>query len=327
MTRFLHIADIHHARHSSNAITAERPSFDIQRDKLNQLVDVIRSESIQAILVAGDVEVSDPHDFMPYLKAWTTLGASVYIIFGEHDVDRIAYTRLWEEVPNVHCFLEPGYLIDTHAGIGVYGLSCDSNQTGLAEKLLQIPNLNDSYPHILLSHGKISHFNNERLSSNDFDYVALGDHHRYKHVRRGNSSIVYPGHVFSVWDGNGKSWPTGYVIASVTDDGITHEFRTFAGPQTRRVCVNPFILNEGKIQLILDNIDSDGDHWIEDDEQIIRTLIRSILETYPSDYFVTPSHSAYPIRRHCMTGQTLLECPNHFDDFIRRSYKTTPRTQ
>ena len=141
MRRFLHIADLHHARHTSNAITAERSSFDVQREKLQQLNDIIRSESVQAVFVAGDIEVSDADDFLPYLIEWTALGAAVYIVFGEHDVNRLEYKASWENVPGVHCFLEPGYVVDFRLGLGIYGLSCDSNQVGLPHQLEQIPTL------------------------------------------------------------------------------------------------------------------------------------------------------------------------------------------
>lgn len=66
MPKFLHIADLHHARHTGNAIHAERTSFDVQRDKLTQLASVIRDHDIVAILIAGDIEVSDSDDLIPY---------------------------------------------------------------------------------------------------------------------------------------------------------------------------------------------------------------------------------------------------------------------
>ena len=108
MTRFIHIADLHHARHTGNAITAERTSFDIQADKLAQLAEVIRRENIKAVLIAGDIEVSDPEDFVPYLKTWTALGASVYLVYGDHDLNRLAYDDCWRQIEHVHSFLRPG---------------------------------------------------------------------------------------------------------------------------------------------------------------------------------------------------------------------------
>lgn len=327
MRHFLQIADLHHARHTGSAISAERSSFEIQRDKLNQLTDVIRSASVQAVLVAGDIEVSDPDDFLPYLIEWTSLGASVYIVFGEHDVMRQDYAASWNSVPSVHCFLEPGYVVDVRLGVGIYGVSCDSNQTSLSDRLDEIPNLPTFRPNVLLSHGNIRHFSEERLARHDFHYVALGDDHRYKTTRRGNTPVVYPGHLFSVWDGSGKAWPTGYVLGTVGNGQITHTFHPYTGPMTRRVCVNPFVRNGERIELILDNIDWDGERWIEDDEAVIRSFIRSTLSAYPDDYFVTPSSKAYATRRLSMSGKTILASPERFEEFVERSYKATPRTQ
>ncbi|MCA0981230.1 metallophosphoesterase family protein [Exiguobacterium aestuarii] len=327
MPNFLHIADLHHARHTGNAIHAERTSFDIQRDKLQQLASVIREHEIAAVLIAGDIEVSDSYDLMPYLKELTSLGASIYIVFGEHDVNRHRDKEVWETVPNVHCFVEPGYRFDPALGVGIYGISCTSNQAGLGEALDHIPPLELTHPNLLLSHGRASAFSNTRLHPHAFAYVALGDHHRYEVMERLNTTIVYPGHLFSVWDGCGKAWETGYVIGSIDGDTITHTFHVFQGAQTRRVCVNPFIRNDDQIQLILDNVPSMYEQWVKDDPVSIQEVIRQILRTYPDDYFVTPSHAKLRPRRMCMRGQRLLDDPILLESFVQRCYKATPNTQ
>lgn len=327
MPNFLHIADLHHARHTGNAIHAERTSFEIQRDKLQQLASVIREHDIAAILIAGDIEVSDSYDLMPYLEEWTTLGASVYIVFGEHDLNRHRDKEVWETIPHVHCFLEPAYRFEPKLGIGIYGISCTSNQSGLTEALEQIPPLDATHPNLLLSHGRSSVFSNSRLQRHSFAYVALGDHHRYDVMERSNTTIVYPGHLFSVWDGCGKAWETGYVIGSIDGDIITHSFHVFQGAQTRRVCVNPFIQHDDQIQLILDNIPSMQDRWVKNEPATIQETIRHILHTYPEDYFVTPSHANLRPRRLCMSGQYLLSDLELLTSFVERSYKATPRTQ
>lgn len=327
MPNFLHIADLHHARHTGNAIHAERTSFDIQRDKLQQLASVIREHEIAAVLIAGDIEVSDSYDLVPYLEEWTSLGASVYIVFGEHDVNRHRDKEVWETVPHVHCFVEPEYRFDRALGVGIYGVSCMSNQVGLVEALDHIPPLEPTYPNLLLSHGRESAFSKTRLHPHAFAYVALGDQHRYEAIERSNTTIVYPGHLFSVWDGCGKAWETGYVIGSIDGDTITHTFHVFQGAQTRRICVNPFIRNDDQIQLILDNVPSMYEKWVKDDPISIQKVIRQVLRTYPDDYFVTPSHAKLCPRRMCMRAQRLLDDPILFESFVQRSYKATARTQ
>lgn len=327
MPKFLHIADLHHARHTGNAIHAERTSFDIQRDKLQQLASVIREHEIAAVLIAGDIEVSDSYDLMPYLEKWTSLGTSIYIVFGEHDVNRHRDKEVWETVPYVYCFAEPGYRFDPALGAGIYGVSCTSNQAGLIEALDHIPPLELTHPNLLLSHGRASAFSNTRLHPHAFAYVALGDHHQYKVMERSNTTIVYPGHLFSVWDGCGKAWETGYVIGSIDGDTVKHTFHVFQGAQTRRVCVNPFIRNDDQIQLILDNVPSVHEKWVKDDPISIQEVIRQVLRTSPDDYFVTPSHAKLRPRRMCMRGQRLLDDPILLESFIQRSYKATANTQ
>lgn len=328
MTRFIHIADLHHARHAGNAITAERTSFAVQADKLAQLADVIREESITAILIAGDIEVSDPEDFIPYLKTWTALGASVYVVYGDHDLNRLAYDDCWRQIEHVHSFLRPGYTFNEALGAGIYGLSCETNQAGLKEQIARTPVRDDPYPNIFLSHGGRDRFPTSVVTRLGFTYYALGHHHRYESIRRGGANLVYPGHVFSVWDGCGKAWPTGYVLGEVTPSGITHEFRTFKGPETRRISLNPFLRDGSRLWLTRDNIDGLSEQWIEDDETALRELVRSTLSDYPDDYFVTPSRSTgYPTRRLSMTGKTLLEDDNRFEEFFARSFKATKTTQ
>ncbi|TCI25116.1 hypothetical protein EVJ32_11480 [Exiguobacterium sp. SH5S4] len=328
MTRFIHIADIHHARYDDTNILVEHSSFDIQRDKLNQLAHVIHTESIQAVLVAGDIEVSDPNDFLPYLRDWTRLGASVYIIFGDHDVHRAVYTDVWETVENVHCFLEPGYVFDARLGAGIYGLSCEARRIGLSESFVTVPQRRDAYPNLFLTHGNRTDFPKDVIASLGYDYYALGHLHEHKQpFTRGGVPFVYPGHVFSVWDGSGKAWTTGYVIGTISPDGVTHEFRPFEGPETRRIAFNRFDRNEDRIRLSLDNIAWDNDGWVTDDDSVMRFLVCAILTRYPDDYFVTPSDRSQNVTRVCMTGRTLLRNEIRFEDFYRRSFKATATTQ
>lgn len=328
MTRFIHIANLHHAIHTGNAITAERTSFDIQADKLAQLAEVIRRENIKAVLIAGDIEVSAPEDFVPYLKTWTALGASVYLVYGDHDLNRLAYDDCWRQIEHVHSFLHPGYLYDETLGAGIYGLSCETNQAGLKEQFALTPVRDDPYPNIFLSHGDRKQFFTSVVTELGFNYYALGHHHRYESIHRGEANLVYPGHIFSVWDGCGKAWSTGYIIGEVTPSGITHEFRTFEGPETRRISFNPFLRDGSRLLLTRDNLEGPSEQWIEEDETLLRKLIRSTLAAYPDDYFVTPSQSkGYPTRRLSMTGRLLLEDDNRFEEFFARSFKATKTTQ
>jgi len=131
-----------------------------------------------------------------------------------------------------------------------------------------------------------------------------------------------------VWDGCGKAWPTGYVIGEVTPSGITHEFRPFTGPETRRLSFNPFIRDGSCILLTRDNLEGPSEQWIEEDETVLRELVRSTLTAYPNDYFVTPSQSTgFPTRRLSMTGRTLLKDDERFEEFFARSFKATKTTQ
>ncbi|MFC4682438.1 MULTISPECIES: metallophosphoesterase [unclassified Exiguobacterium] len=328
MTRFIHIADLHHARHTGNAITAERTSFAIQAEKLAQLTEVIRHKNIKAVLIAGDIEVSDPEDFIPYLQTWTKLGATVYLVFGDHDVDRLAYQACWSQIEHVHVFLRPGYIFDPTLGTGIYGLSCETNQTGLKEEIANAPMRDDPYPNIFLSHGDRKRFPASVVARLGFSYYALGHHHRYEAIPRGGADLVYPGHIFSVWDGCGKAWSTGYVIGEVTLSGITHAFHAFEGPETRRLSFNPFIRDGSRILLTRDNLDGPSEQWIEEDDTLLREFVRSTLADYPDDYFVTPSRSnGFPTRRLSMTGRTLLEDSARFEEFYIRSFKVTKTTQ
>lgn len=328
MSRFIHIADLHHARHLDTTIFAEHSSFDVQRTKLTQLAAVIRSEHIKAVLIAGDIEVSDPNDFLPYLSEWTDLGASVYIVFGDHDINREAYKASWETVDRVYCFLDPGYIYDERLGAGIYGLSCQTRRNGLTTSFLSVPPRSDDYPNVFLSHGNRNDFPVATVASLGYDYFALGHLHRHKEpFTRGGIPFVYPGQVFSVWDGSGKSWTTGYVIGTISKDGVSHAFCPFQGPETRRISFNRFIKKEHHIQMTLDNIADRHSYWVEDDEYVTRSIVRNLLSRYPEDYFVTPSDRNRKPTRICMTGQTLLREVSHFEDYYHRLFKATAKTQ
>ena len=250
------------------------------------------------------------------------------MVYGDHDLNRLAYDDCWRQIEHVHSFLHPGYLYDETLGAGIYGLSCETNQAGLKEQFALTPVRDDPYPNIFLSHGDRKQFFTSVVTELGFNYYALGHHHRYESIHRGEANLVYPGHIFSVWDGCGKAWSTGYIIGEVTPSGITHEFRTFEGPETRRISFNPFLRDGSRLLLTRDNLEGPSEQWIEEDETVLRDFVRSTLTTYPDDYFVTPSRSTgFPTRRLSMTGRTLLEDDKRFEEFFARSFKATKTTQ
>src|SRR5207237_5274413 len=79
-----------------------------------------------------------------------------------------------------------------------------------------------------------------------FDYYALGHLHRGRilQVRKGSHAIAaYPGHLFSYWDGDGKSWPVHIVEGSIVADGtvaarLLSLSEACGAPETRRMYID-----------------------------------------------------------------------------------------
>lgn len=93
LLRFLHISDLHLGRHINNFSLIEN-----QKDILNQIVQIVKDNDIQAVLIAGDIydrslpSVDAIKLLNKFLESFLELSISLYIVSGNHDsVDRLSF--------------------------------------------------------------------------------------------------------------------------------------------------------------------------------------------------------------------------------------------
>lgn len=91
--KFLHISDLHLGRHINNFSLIEN-----QKDILNQIVQIVKDNNIQAVLIAGDIydrslpSVDAIKLLNKFLESFLELNISLYIVSGNHDsVDRLSF--------------------------------------------------------------------------------------------------------------------------------------------------------------------------------------------------------------------------------------------
>lgn len=230
--RFIHTADIHLgvSPDAGKAYSAGRA--DEIWDTFAKLIEVVRQEKTDLLLIAGDLFHRDP--LMRELKEVSYLfdqipDTRIVFVAGNHDYVRknSAYLRFpWGE--NVHPILENEATDVTFSDLDVTvrGLSYHSRE--ITEPLLQDQAApNDAKYSILLLHGgdeKHIPVDRHRLEQLNYDYIAMG------HIHKPHSLI--PG--YAVYSGSLE--PTdvldlgqhGYIRGEITGEAVEVEFIPFA---------------------------------------------------------------------------------------------------
>ena len=131
--RFLHISDLHffksdHQKGRKDGIN----HFEIKKKILDYISSIIISDQIGAILISGDLELDSTDHFLPYLINWLGVGSKVFIDFGEHDLrdKRNELIESTKDLSGLYIFDEPRMVNDEALDFCVYGMSCESKQSG-----------------------------------------------------------------------------------------------------------------------------------------------------------------------------------------------------
>ncbi|MCL1998308.1 MAG: exonuclease SbcCD subunit D [Turicibacter sp.] len=102
--RFFHLSDLHLGKR-----VKEFSMLEEQRDVLSQIVEMAKSEGIDAVVVAGDVydkampPVEATQLLDDFLVALNRLGVAIFIIPGNHDnAERMAFGAEFLKISNVH---------------------------------------------------------------------------------------------------------------------------------------------------------------------------------------------------------------------------------
>ena len=193
-------------------------------------------------------------NLLPHLINWLDAGSRIFIAFGEHDLrdKRNELIERTKGLPGLYVFDEPRMVNDEMLDFCVYGMSCESKQSGFTKSFQDIPNYEHIKPGIFLTHPcDLPRSKTKKLG---FKYHAVG--HIHKHFVEKIGDNVYlgrPGHLYSLWDGDGKAWPVGGIIGEFREDQIHLEWLEFPFPQTVRIYIDPFQLEDNKELLVIEN--------------------------------------------------------------------------
>ncbi|MFQ5747215.1 MAG: exonuclease SbcCD subunit D [Gemmatimonadota bacterium] len=237
MVRLLHVADVHLGAPlaSLGAAGAERARAVLE--SFTRLPEAAARHEIDAVLIAGDLfDRPDPPDVvagaaLETLRRLAEQGVPVFAVPGNHDTPRGAGTPYDEVPPGVTVFREPSFgdpvTVEAAAGpLHVYGVAYDA--ASVPEPLGGFRRTDAPGVHAVLLHGSVRdapHWDRgsalplpvETLATLDADYIALGDHHRF----RPPDGFEGPGLVPACYPGSfaGLDWtetgPRGYVLARV----------------------------------------------------------------------------------------------------------------
>ncbi len=224
--KLIHLSDLHIGKR-----LYDFPLFEDQRYIFAQVYDCIRSNHIDAVLIAGDIyDKSQPTAeavalFNELLEQLSALGKPVLIISGNHDsIERVSCgARLMEKggVYIARCLedsLKPVTLTDEYGEINIYMLPflrpSDVNNTyeqsfsdteGAVAYMIEKMHVDPSKRNIIMSHQTIAgvlHHDPEMaiggsecvpasLYDRVFDYTAMGHIHRRQSL--GNGTVHYCG--------------------------------------------------------------------------------------------------------------------------------------
>ena len=242
MIRLLHLADLH----LGASFTAFGDLADTRRtavlDAFRRLPEITVAESVDAVLIAGDLFDSPQPAPDVAAAARDTLrrvgvtGVRVFVVPGNHDSITLRPNPYTDPLGDAHVFAAPCFeapiSVDTANGtLHVYGIAYDRARE--ADPLATFRRAGQPGVHVVLIHGSVPDAPHwimsqsslrlpmERLANLEADYIALGDYHRFRPPREfdasGTSPACYSGS-FAALDLT-ETGPRGYVVAEVRPDG------------------------------------------------------------------------------------------------------------
>ncbi len=203
--KFLHISDLHigsrHPLCPPGESTEKRELFyGLSLKGLQRAVDLTNRESLDALLIAGDLVESSTLDYRVLDDVFRILAgckAPVIIVPGNHDLYQNVYKRAKLDfygirVPeNLFIFSSPSFTSFRIKGVNIYGMA---NTTPDVKPFNGLPVLNREEINIASFHGSLLSFlppgkepwlpfSSEDVIDAGFDYIALGHYHSYREIK------------------------------------------------------------------------------------------------------------------------------------------------
>jgi len=352
---FLHISDLHFFRPTNTKSCKEEISqFEIKKRILSYISSLIKDKQIGAILISGDLELDSAEDITPFITECLHADSKVFIVFGEHDTreKREELILKTKNLRGLYIIDEPEIINDDSLSFCVYGMSCESKQSGFTQKYQALDIYNQKKPAIFLTHP--CSITKDKVREIGCQYYAVGHIHKYfKEKIDDNIYLGRPGHLYSIWDGDGKAWPVGGIIGNFIEDRVQLNWLPFPVPQTIRIYIDRLKLKDNKSMLVIENCSPDKakrvkkiimGEWedqnyrgvftgyIDGEKDDIYHIIERLSRIFINDIFVTPSDSGkmkkkYGYNRIAVSAETLLKDKMLFHEYVERIYKASEKTQ
>lgn len=236
MPRLLHLADVHLGASFAGFgdLAASRQAAVL--DAFRAIPELATRNGVHAVLIAGDLfDRPRPPDAVvaaarETLRRMVEAGLHVFLVPGNHDPITVHPHPYRELPPGVHFFGEPVFgapvSVETPAGpLHVYGIAFDPAKE--RDPLRTFERKDAPGVHVVLLHGSVQgtphwsaspnvlRLTPEALAALDVEYIALGDHHRFRPPAEFGGAIpaCYAGS-FAALDLT-ETGPRGFVIADV----------------------------------------------------------------------------------------------------------------
>ena len=211
--KFIHTADIHLDSPLSGLAAYKEAPADmlrtVTRDAFTRLVDVAIEESVDFMVIAGDLydgnwkDYNTGHFFCREMGRLNKVGIPVYLLFGNHDADS-EMTKKLTLPPNVHQFetRKANTFRNEALRVALHGRSYKEAAT-VENLVVNYPKpvdgwLNIGVLHTALegyaAHAKYAPCTLAEIGAKGYDYWALGHVHEYA-ILQEDPWVVFPGNL------------------------------------------------------------------------------------------------------------------------------------
>lgn len=360
-TTFWHLADIHgYGPCSPRCAFPPGPEADdachncIKEEIIERMAAQLAAAPPDLLLIAGDIieGLAGGHEggktiIDPLLRAAREHGVVIVGVTGQHD----AATQLFRDELGWTWLLDTGEC-NQDTDVFVRAIGGRGKQKGVLADLSSVDPAPEGRPGILLAHFDPAILPKSEWSAPRFSYYALADRHQlWIQDLAAGAKAACPGHLFSYYDGCGKTWPVFFLRGQVDRTGkgevepVALQSPIYLAPHTRQLYVPFESRNQpgGKLVLvnpperaILDSLRRPYDleelrYYRErkfpgaaamalcravfsyGSHSELRSLVDAILSATPDDIYVSPSVGAYKKRVKTVASVLLAD---RFDEYL-----------
>ncbi|MFZ1979231.1 MAG: metallophosphoesterase, partial [Bacteroidota bacterium] len=241
MSKFLHISDLHLREiNDSPSAKCELNNLAIKRNILLHLRKIVDKEKVDAVFITGDIDYDETCEFFPFLDDIAKKNVHLFMVFGDHDTQsmRKELSRQYHGSKYVHVLSKTSIIAPNDLSFAVFGLGCLPSQIGYKKAFSNLKPYQGLKPCVFLTHPSSPSYN--FLLNLNCRYYGFG-HIHYQQIKYLKENVVCgrPGAIFSNWDGDGQTWPMGYIVGILDQNGIKVRFKQWPKRiiQTRRLYI------------------------------------------------------------------------------------------